>query len=192
MLALPANLLPLAITNPFFKFLFSLVFGILVAPILGGASIVLADRALDSQTIDLSTALSMAWQRAGQLILASLLLGIILVPSFMLLLIPGIYLAIRLFAVQYETMLERRAASDALQASWDLTAGRWWEVFSRNFTLILVLIGPIIFLSLVLREGGPLVDLLVSIIGIAITPIVMLAFLLVYRGIKGQELATTQ
>ncbi|MEM9978474.1 MAG: hypothetical protein AAF808_12690, partial [Cyanobacteria bacterium P01_D01_bin.2] len=98
LLALPANVLPLLMPTPALNATFSIVFAILVGPILGGASIVLVDRALSGEKMDIGTALSMAWQRAGQLILTSILLFVILMPSFALLLIPGIYLSIRLFA----------------------------------------------------------------------------------------------
>lgn len=189
LLALPANILPLLIPGAALKGVFNLFLAIVVAPILGGASILLVNRALANENVDLGTALGMAWQRAGQLILTSLLLLVILIPSLLLLLIPGIYLSVRLFASQYEVMLGRHSAIDALKASWELTEGRWWEIFWPLFAIGLVVLIPIMILSAIFMNsafGGWIPGLL----GVVVTPVLVMAFLMVYKVIKGQAVAS--
>lgn len=187
-LALPANILPALIPGEALSAVFNVAFAILVAPILGGASIVLANRVLTGEKADLSTALAMAWQRAGQLILTSLLLMVILIPSMALLLVPGIYLAVRLFATQYEVMLERKSPTEALEASWALTKGRWWQIFWPVFAITLVLLVPVMILSIIFMNAafGALVT---GLVGVAITPVLLLALLMVYKVLKGQQVA---
>ncbi|MEO0431698.1 MAG: hypothetical protein AAF151_08360 [Cyanobacteria bacterium J06656_5] len=190
LLALPANILPLLIPSAPLRGIFSILFAILVAPVLGGATIVLVNRALANEAVDLGAALSMAWQRAGQLILTSLLLMVILIPSLALLLVPGIYLSVRLFASQYEVMLERQSPMDALKASWSLTEGRWWSVFWPTFAIALLLLIPVILLS-VLFMNAAFGDWVTGLIGVAITPLLVMSFLMVYKVLKGQGASDT-
>lgn len=188
-LALPANILPLLIPGAALKGVFNFVLAIVVGPILGGASIALANRALANENIDLGTALAMAWQRAGQLILTSILLLVILIPSFLLLLIPGIYLSVRLFASQYEVMLGRHSAIDALKASWELTEGRWWEIFWPTFAIAIIIGLPIGILSAIFMNaafGGWITGLL----GVVLTPVLLMSFLMIYKVVKGQSIAS--
>lgn len=191
LLALPANILPLLIPTAPLRGVFNVLFAILVAPILGGATIVLVNRALANETVDLGSALSMAWQRAGQLILMSLLLMVILIPSFVVLLVPGIYLSVRLFASQYEVMLERQSPMDALKASWSLTEGRWWDVFWPTFAIALVLLIPVVLLSLLFMNAA-FGDWITGLVSVVITPLLVMSFLMVYKVLKGQGASNTE
>ncbi|MEO0349416.1 MAG: hypothetical protein AAF282_05125 [Cyanobacteria bacterium P01_A01_bin.15] len=191
LLALPANVLPLLMPTPALSATFSFAFAILIGPILGGASIVLVDRALSGEKMDIGTALSMAWQRAGQLILTSLLLLVILIPSFALLLIPGIYLSVRLFAAQYEVMLERKSPTEAMEVSWALTKNRWWQIFVPILVITLVFLVPIMLVSAIFANA-PLGELITALVGIAATPVLLLAILLIYKGLKGQSVSGSE
>lgn len=186
LLALPANILPLIIPTAFLKATFNILFAILVGPILGGASIWLANRALAGEPADIGTALSNAWQRAGQLILTSLLLLVILLPSLALLLVPGVYLAVRLFAAQYEVMLERKSPTEALEASWNLTKGRWWQVFWPMIAVTVVLVIPVVIVAAILANA-PFGDWVVNLIGVAISPVLLMAILMIYKVFKGGQ-----
>ncbi|MEM7063329.1 MAG: glycerophosphoryl diester phosphodiesterase membrane domain-containing protein [Cyanobacteria bacterium P01_B01_bin.77] len=190
-LALPANILPVLIPNEALSAAFNVTFAILVGPILGGAGMVLVNRMLAGEKAELGAALAMAWQRAGQLILASLLLMVILIPSMALLLVPGIYLSVRLFATQYEVMLERKSPTEALEASWALTKGRWWQIFGPVFVITLVLLVPVIILSMIFANAafGPLVT---GVVGVALTPVLLVALLMVYKVLKGQQIPNTE
>lgn len=190
-LALPANILPVLIPGEALTAAFNITFAILVGPILGGAGMVLANRTLTGEKADLGAALAMAWQRAGHLILTSLLLMVILLPSMALLLVPGIYLSVRLFATQYEVMLERKSPTEALEASWALTKGRWWQIFWPVVAITLVLLVPVIILSMIFANAafGALVTGLAA---IAITPVLLVAFLMVYKVLKGQQVSSTE
>ncbi|MEA5465470.1 hypothetical protein [Leptothoe sp. PORK10 BA2] len=188
LLALPINILPLLIPTLTLKAIVNVLVAIVVAPILGGASIVLVNRALANEKVDLGTALSMAWQRAAHLILLTLLLLVILIPSFMLLVVPGIYLSVRLFASQYEVMLERQAPMDALKTSWAMTEGRWWEIFRPLFAIGLVVFIPFMILSVIFMDTvfGSWVN---GLLGVAVTPVLVMSALMVYKIVKGQAMA---
>lgn len=190
-LALPANILPVLIPSEALTAVFNIAFAILVGPIFGGASIVLANRVLAGEKADLGAALAMAWQRAGQLILTSLLLLVILLPSMALLLVPGIYLAVRLFATQYEVMLERKSPTEALEASWALTKGRWWQIFWPVVAITFVMLVPVIILSMIVGNA-PFGALVTGLASVAITPVLLLAFVMVYKVLKGQQASSTE
>ncbi len=191
LLALPANILPLIIPTAFLKAAFNILFAILVTPILGGASIWLANRGLAGETADIGTAVSMAWQRAGQLILTSLLLLVILLPSLALLLAPGIYLAVRLFAAQYEVMLERKSPTEALEASWNLTKGRWWQVFWPMIAITLIMVIPVMIVAAIFANA-PFGDWVTNLAAVAITPVLIMAILMIYKVLKGGQTAAAE
>ena len=62
------------------------------------------------------------------LALASILVGLVVGLGFVLLIIPGIYLAIRLVFVPQAIVLERKGVMDAFSRSWNLVEGSWWRV----------------------------------------------------------------
>ncbi|MEM9162135.1 MAG: hypothetical protein AAGC54_03585 [Cyanobacteria bacterium P01_F01_bin.4] len=188
LLSLPGVLISLVVPGPVLNSAVSFAYGILVGPILGGAGIILADRAIAGQTPNLGEALGIAFQKAGYLILAALLLLVIMMPAFVLLVIPGIYLSVTLFATQYAVIFEDKSPIDALASSWELTKGRWWPIFGTIFLIGLVLIIPIILVSLIFAQNsfGPW---LTSLISLLITPVLVMAVLFVYKSLKRSQLA---
>ena len=52
--------------------------------------------------------------------------------GFVLLVIPGIYLAVRLFFVPQTVVIERARGLDALRASSDIVRGFWWRTFGLS------------------------------------------------------------
>ncbi|MEM9909114.1 MAG: hypothetical protein AAF921_29305 [Cyanobacteria bacterium P01_D01_bin.44] len=189
LLSLPGVLISLVVPGPLLNSVVSFAYGILVGPILGGACIILADRAISGQTLNLGESLSIAFQKAGYLILATLLLLVIMMPAFFLLVIPGIYLSVKLFATQYAVIFEDKSPIDALASSWELTKGQWWPIFGTIFLIGLVLIIPIILVSLIFAQSsfGPLLTNLISLL---ITPVLVLALLFVYKSLQGSQLST--
>lgn len=185
-LALPGVLLPVLIPNMTMAAVVNVLYAILVAPVLGGAMIILIHRCLAGQTTDIGAALAMAWRRAVPLVLSALLLFIILVPAFALLVIPGIYLAVRLFSTQYAVVLERKSPIDALSASWELTRGHWWPIFGTILVITLAFVMPLIIVSAILGAVLPWGDAIGSLLGVVVTPPLVMAFLMVYKVLKGE------
>lgn len=192
LLALPSAVIAALVANAPLAGVINIVYGILVAPILGGAMIILINRSLTGQTFDLGEALAMAWRKAGPLILTALLLFVILVPALFLLIIPGLYLAVRLFATQYAVVLEHKSPTEALSASWELTKGRWWPIFGTLLVIGLIFMIPLVIVSAILGATLPFGALIANLLGVLITPPLVMAFVMVYKVLKGQSAMTVE
>ena len=186
LLTLPGILIPYGFP-PFVAAGINVVYVLLIAPILGGASIILISRCLDKQPVSLAEALALAWRRAVPLILSVVLLIVVLIPATVLFVIPGLYLSVRLFAVQYGVVLENQSPIDAFVMSWELTKGRWWQIFGVLLALVLLVLIPVAILSILL-ENVAISELLIDLVVVAITPPLLMALLMVYRLLQGQKI----
>ena len=79
------------------------------------------------------------WRTFVTLVLALLLQGLIVLTGLVLLVIPGIFLAIRLAFISQVIVLERTGVFVALSRSWQLVRGSWWRVLG-----ILLLVGILV------------------------------------------------
>lgn len=193
LLSLPGVLISVLVSNVALAAIVNLAYGILVAPILGGAIIILVNRSLTGQTTDIREAVAMAWRRAVPLILTTLLLLVILLPAFVILLIPGIYLSVRLFATQYAVILEHKSPTEALSASWELTQGHWWSIFLTTFAISLAFVVPLIIVGAILSTVLPAIgSIITNFLGLVITPPLVMALILVYKVLKGESAMGTE
>jgi hypothetical protein len=67
--------------------------------------------------------------RFGSLLLVSTLLCLAIVAGFIPLVLPGIYIGVRLAASIPALVVEGRRGSQALSRSWSLVSGQWWHTF---------------------------------------------------------------
>jgi len=65
----------------------------------------------------------------GNLIVGSILYSVIVMIGLVLLIVPGIYLAVALFFYNYEIVVEGENAVEALSNSWSLTSGYRLDLF---------------------------------------------------------------
>jgi hypothetical protein len=100
-----------------------------VIPYSGGASIFYVHQNLTQQGATVADSMQKATERFSQLVLATVLVYTSLLVGFLCLIVPGIYLSIRLSFVIYAVVIENRSATDALSRSWILTKGYWWQIF---------------------------------------------------------------
>jgi hypothetical protein len=113
------------------------------------------------------------WRYLG----ASILYGLITVIGFILLIIPGLIISIRLQFFTYALVDKEMKIFEALQYSWDITRGSWWNLFFYNIILTLI-----VFLGLILLVVGVLVA----------TPVTWLAYTLVYLKLSDQLALTAK
>lgn len=75
-------------------------------------------------------------------ILASILTGLIIGVGMIFLLIPGIIFACRLAFVPHLVMDKQLDAVQAVEASWKMTRGHGWKIFFLGFlSIVLILVG---------------------------------------------------
>lgn len=151
-----------------------------------------------------------ASRSAVNLILPVLWVGIlqalILVAGFVLLVIPGIYLAIALTFSQIILVSQGTRGIAALQASRELVKGRWWPTFGRLLAggivfglgiavitsvvmaVLIMVAGPEPFAQLETENADPLLNgalsLFQSIIQAAFVPLVLLYQIKVFRALQ--------
>ena len=101
-------------------------------------------------------------------IAAALLTGLAVIGGLILLILPGIFVAVRLSMVRFE-VIDGAGIRESLNKSWALTAGHFWRLFL--FMLALIVLN-------VLGAALLMVGLLVSI------PVTMLAYAHVYQKLK--------
>ena len=69
------------------------------------------------------------FHRLGAVLLVSVLVGLATIGGLILLVIPGIYIGVRL-AVSIEALVvEGRRGTQAMSRSWELVGGHWWHAF---------------------------------------------------------------
>jgi hypothetical protein len=84
-----------------------------------------------------------------QVVLASLLMGVLISIGFVLLVVPGVIVTVRLAWVPYLVTDEHLDAVAAVRASWERTRGHGWTIFG-----IFLLAIPIVAVGLVLLVVG--------------------------------------
>jgi hypothetical protein len=86
------------------------------------------------------TALGMGAASWGRMWWTRLIVGLALMGGLLLLIIPGLYLIVRLALVEPVIVCERVYGPTAMRRSFDLTKGRFWQVFRLGLVLLGVLL----------------------------------------------------
>lgn len=96
--------------------------------------------------------LRFALRRFVPLIVTYILVVLITIPGFILLILPGIWLSVKLCMAFPAVVFERAGPFKAIGRSWRLTRGNWWRVFG---TLVVVfLIALVVNFALTAVLGG--------------------------------------
>ena len=169
-------------------------YGIVVAPILGGAALWLVDQHLKRQAPLLGNSLDRAVSKAVPLVFGSILAGLLSFLASILLIIPGIYVGVKLAFTFCAIALENQGTTGGLRYSWNLVKGRWWGVFwalliggfilSFGVGLIVVLVSRV-----VADFGDSVVNVVRAAAATAVQPIFWVYLVLLFRSLqrlKGQ------
>src|SRR3990167_5151141 len=101
-------------------------------------------------------------------IAASLLAGLAVVGGLILLILPGVFVAVRLSMVRFE-VIDGAGIRESLNKSWALTDGHFWHLL--GFLLVMILLN-------IMGAALLMVGLLISI------PVTMIAYAQVYQKLK--------
>jgi uncharacterized membrane protein len=109
-----------------------------------GATVFIVSESYLGRPISAREALDRATPYIGRILVCSLLLALVVGLGLLLLLIPGIILAVGLALAIPAVVLEpRSSASAALSRSWELTRGARWRIFGLGVTLLVLLYIPV-------------------------------------------------
>ncbi|PSO65413.1 MAG: hypothetical protein BRC36_03870 [Cyanobacteria bacterium QH_2_48_84] len=101
---------------------------------------------LSGNRISIGSAFRRARSQTRRLILGYFLLLLISISAPYLLIIPGIYLSVRLGFVLHGITVDNLSFTRGIRHSWNLVKGHWWSTF---IAMIVVLIVSLIFLTLI-------------------------------------------
>jgi len=121
-----------------------------------------------------------------QFIWAAILVAIVISIGFILLIIPGIYLAVAFGFYLFALVLDGARGWDTAKKSKELVKGYWWAVFGRwlAFGIIIGLIAMVIG-GVVAAIGSQLIMLVTNaLIGIVLTPFAVAYSYLMYKSLK--------
>jgi hypothetical protein len=85
--------------------------------------------ALVGRPVDVKASYGYAFSRLWGLIGLALLIAVLVGIGFILLIIPGIIVAVFLSMAIPAFIVERREVTDSISRSWELVSGSWWHVF---------------------------------------------------------------
>ena len=134
--------LTLQVSNGFFRRLaFTVVVALLSAllyQVLSGA----LTRAIAGDFVGTSFSLEdnyrFALSKLGPILVVSILAGLAVAAGFILFIIPGIWIGVRLSVSGPSLIIENKQGTSALSRSWNLVRGFWWPVFGVFFVAAVI------------------------------------------------------
>jgi len=134
--------------------LYSMAYGLLIAtPFQFGATYLFL-KTVRGEKFEMSTIVS-PYNRLVDVIFAQILTVVIVIIGFVMFIIPGIILLIRLSFVRYLVMDKGLDAMSALKESWRMTANYGWTIFGMALLAI-----PIFFAGLIVFFVGIFVSIM--------------------------------
>jgi hypothetical protein len=132
------------------------VVALLQSSIVTGAIIIVIGEAVLGTRISPAEALRRLEGRIWKLVGLGLLVGLLVVLATILLIIPGIYLAVSLLFATPAFVLEKTTVSEALSRSRELVRGAWWRTFGIALLgyLVALVIGGVIEIPFLLIAGS--------------------------------------
>lgn len=110
-----------------------------------GATVFIVSESYLGRPLTAREALMRATPYMGRILIASLLMAVVVGLGFLLLVFPGVILAVGLAVAIPAVVLESgQSASGALSRSWELTRGSRWRIFGLGITLFVLLYIPVV------------------------------------------------
>lgn len=172
--------------------LLTLVAQWLCAALAEAAVIVGASDAYIDGNVDIQRSLASTAGRLPTIILAGIFRGLAILAGMIALVVPGIYVWFRTFAIVPVVVLEERGAGDSFRRSWDLAKGEVWKIigtlllawliFMILYMLLVFAVGVIAGLSAVTNER--MTSLVVAILMALVYPITCVVTTLLYYDIR--------
>jgi hypothetical protein len=124
--------------NPEFAGTFGLIISILIASFYASVTICSAHAICLGKPLSFLGAIREGLSSLGWLLGARLALTVSIGMGFVMLIIPGIYLLVRLSLVESMAVTERVPANGAFERSMELTKGRFWSILGVLLTMGLI------------------------------------------------------
>jgi hypothetical protein len=103
--------------------------GILMYLVLTGAITRAVAAEVAGQVPSVEESFRFGFHRLGAVLLVSVLVGLATIAGFILFIIPGIWIGVRLAVSVEALVVEGRRGTQAMGRSWELVGGHWWHAF---------------------------------------------------------------
>jgi len=159
---------------------------LVVTPLVTAMTVHVVRTAAEDRRASARDAIAVGLDVFPKLLLAIALVGLGVFGGFMLLIIPGVILAVRWIVVSQVVVVEGQGGSEALRRSFELTRGRFWASFLVLFVLSLlagvlsaIVLAPLEYAA---EEADTMaLSLLGQVLGSVLTlPLVAVAYTLLY------------
>jgi hypothetical protein len=128
------------------------------------------------------------FHRLGSVLVVSILVGLATIGGLILLVIPGIYIGVRLVVSIEALVVEGRRGTQAMARSWELVGGHWWHAFGTLLVAWLVIGVVNSLITLPFGDTGWFVQGLVSAVATTITmPYGVLVGVLLYLDLRARK-----
>jgi hypothetical protein len=101
--------------------------GLLLYQVLTGAITRNIAAEVTGQDLNLEQSYRFGFARLGPILVVSILVGLATLLGLIVLIIPGIYIGVRLAVSTQALVVEDRRGTQAMRRSWELVGGHWWH-----------------------------------------------------------------
>jgi hypothetical protein len=108
--------------------------GLLLYQVLSGAITRAIAAEVAGQDPGVEQSYRFGFARLGSILVVSILVGLATLAGLIVLIIPGIYIGVRLAVSTQALVVEGKRGTQAMRRSWDLIGGHWWHA---AFTVLL-------------------------------------------------------
>ena len=113
-------------------------------------------QALKGNEISVGESLSVGFQRMFPVLLVSFVVGLCVLAGLLLLIVPGVMLAVMLFVAVPAAVIEKPGIFGAIDRSMELTKGFRWQIF---FIALIIFVGSMALSLVTTGGGGTVMDL---------------------------------
>lgn len=148
------------------------VLDLALMPVYWGATLVYLRSVLEGQPLKVSQALMLGLSCWGRLLMTYILVALALTTGLLMLIVPGIYIGLRLAFAEFHCVMEGKGPLESISASWHSTREFFWPLFQGMALIIGLLLAIELALGSLLqghKDLMMLLSLLIQFLGVVPT-----------------------
>jgi len=138
----------------------SSVLDLALMPVYWGATLVYMRSVLEGQPLGVNQALLLGLSCWGRLLMTYILVALALTTGLLMLIVPGIYIGLRLAFAEFHCVMEGKGPLESISASWNSTREFFWPLFQGMALIIGLLLVTELALGSLLKGHKDLMMLL--------------------------------